>query len=166
VTSAGIARFEWFADITNESWDQTMAVNVTGTFNCIQETVNDMRAQEWGRIVMISSAGAQRGAPRMAHYVASKGAVIALSKALALELARFRITVNNIAPGSIDTPMAEKGRANGFTADVETMNRLIPVGRMGTGDDIAAAVMYLCSDAAGFVTGQTIGVNGGVHLSS
>jgi NAD(P)-dependent dehydrogenase (short-subunit alcohol dehydrogenase family) len=111
VTSAGLDAFEKFADITIESWERVLAVNLTGTFHSLQAALPDMLAARWGRMVTISSSSAQSGAPRMAHYVASKGGVIALTKALALELAPHGITVNNIPPGMIDTPMLRRAEA-------------------------------------------------------
>jgi len=98
VTSAGIDKFERFTEISAESWDRMLAVNLTGTFHCVQAAVPDMLDAQWGRIVTISSSSAQSGAARMAHYVASKGGVVGLTKALALELAPHGITVNTIPP--------------------------------------------------------------------
>ncbi|MGF7237460.1 MAG: SDR family NAD(P)-dependent oxidoreductase [Frankia sp.] len=164
VTSAGLAAFESFTDITLESWDRIMEVNLTGTFHCVQAVIGDMLAARWGRIVTISSSSAQRGSPRMVHYAASKGAVIAMTKSLALEYASFGITVNCIPPSSIDTPMSRGGRATGDVPDAEVMAKAIPVGRLGTGNDIAAACAFLCSDGASFVTGQVLGVNGGAVI--
>lgn len=165
VTSAGVDAFEPFAKITAESWQRILAVNLTGTFHCLQAALPDMVAARWGRMVTISSSSAQSGAPRMAHYVASKGGVLALTKALALELAPHGITVNCIPPGMIDTPMLRQAESRGDVGDLAKIApRVIPVGRAGTPDDIAAACAYLCSDEAGFVTGQTIGVNGGLVL--
>ena len=165
VTSAGVDAFEPFAKITVESWQRILAVNLTGTFHCLQAALPDMVAARWGRMVTISSSSAQSGAPRMAHYVASKGGVLALTKALALELAPHGITVNCIPPGMIDTPMLRQAESRGDVGDLAKIApRVIPVGRTGTPDDIAAACAFLCSDEAGFVTGQTIGVNGGLVL--
>ncbi len=96
-------------EITPEQWDRLIAINLTGTFNCIQAVVADMQAGGWGRVVTISSSSAQSGAPERAHYVASKGGVIALTKALAYELAPHGITVNTIPPSIVDTPMAQAG---------------------------------------------------------
>ena len=165
VTSAGLDAFEKFADITIESWERVLAVNLTGTFHSLQAAVPDMLAARWGRMVTISSSSAQSGAPRMAHYVASKGGVIALTKALALELAPHGITVNNIPPGMIDTPMLRRAEADGNVANLEKIApRVIPVGRAGTPEEIAATCGFLCSDEAAFITGQVIGVNGGMVL--
>ena len=104
VTSAGIESFQPLLEITAESWARIIAVNLTGTFNCVQAAVSDMVAGGWGRIVTISSQSAQSGAPNMVHYSASKGGVISLTRALAVELARSGITANTIAPSLVDTP--------------------------------------------------------------
>ena len=164
VTSAGIVGFAAFTDITPEAWARMIDVNLTGTFHCCQVAVPDMVAANWGRIVMISSSSAQRGSPSMAHYVASKGAVIALTKSLAREYAPVGITVNNIPPSGIETPMQRQAQAAGNLSSNEQMAQNIPVGHLGTGQDIAAAVGFLCADEAGFITGQVLGVNGGAVM--
>jgi 2-hydroxycyclohexanecarboxyl-CoA dehydrogenase len=164
VTSAGIESFDSVLDITPEKWDRVLAVNLTGTFVCVQLAVSDMLAAGWGRIVTISSSSAQSGAPNMAHYVASKGGVIGLTKALARELAGSGITANTIPPTIVDTPMARKAEAAGDVPSVDTMGRMVPLGRAGTPDDIAAACSFLCSEQAGYITGQVIGVNGGMYI--
>jgi NAD(P)-dependent dehydrogenase (short-subunit alcohol dehydrogenase family) len=163
VTSAGIESFDRVLDITPEAWDRILAVNLTGTFACIQAALPDMVAAGWGRIVTISSSAAQSGAPRMAHYAASKGGVIGLTKSLARELAKSGITVNTIPPSLVDTPMARGAEARGLM-NVDAAAAAVPVGRAGTPDDIAAACSFLCSDDAGYVTGQVIGVNGGMYI--
>ena len=165
VTAAGLDSFALFTDITIESWERTLAVNLTGTFHCLQAAVPDMIAARWGRMVTIASSSAQSGAPRMAHYVASKGGVIGLTKALALELAPHGITVNTIPPGMIDTPMLRRAEASGDVGNIQKVaTRMVPVGRVGTPEDIAAVCGFLCSDEAGYITGQVIGVNGGIVL--
>jgi 2-hydroxycyclohexanecarboxyl-CoA dehydrogenase len=161
VTSAGRAAFSRFADITVESWAEIIDINLTGTFHCCQVALPDMVAAGWGRIVMVSSSSAQRGSANMAHYAAAKGAVITLTKSLAREYASSGITVNNVPPSSIDTPMSRQWQAEGRLGSAEQMAKLIPIGRMGSGDDIAAAVGFLCSPEAAFITGQVLGVNGG-----
>ncbi|HKE09945.1 MAG TPA: SDR family oxidoreductase, partial [Myxococcota bacterium] len=112
----------------------------------------------------ISSSSAQSGAVRMAHYVASKGGVIGLTKALALELAPHGITVNTVPPGVIDTPMARRAEGAGDIGKIEKIAARIPVGRAGTPEDIAAICGFLCSEEASYITGQVIGVNGGMVL--
>ncbi len=113
VTSAAVSRREPFEQISAESWERIVSVNLTGTFHCVQAVIGDMTDAGWGRVVMISSSSAQRGAPGMTHYAASKGGVIAFGKALALEFAKRGVTVNNIAPSVVETPMVEQQRAAG-----------------------------------------------------
>jgi NAD(P)-dependent dehydrogenase (short-subunit alcohol dehydrogenase family) len=164
VTSAGVEAFDPVMEITPERWDRIIAVNLTGTFVCMQLAVPDMIEAGWGRIVTISSSSAQSGAPNMAHYVASKGGVVGLTKAFARELAGNHITVNTIPPTIVDTPMAQKGVEGGHVPSVEMMGRMVPLGRAGTPDDIAGACSYLCSEDGSYVTGQVIGVNGGMYI--
>ncbi len=164
VTSAGLDAFSTFTDITAEQWERMLAVNLTGTFNCLQAAIPDMVAAGWGRIVTISSSSAQSGAKRMAHYVASKGGVLGLTKALALEYAPNGITVNTIPPGFIDTPMIRRAQDKGDVPGVDTIAKATPVRRAGTPADIAAACVFLCSEEAGYITGQAINVNGGWYL--
>jgi 2-hydroxycyclohexanecarboxyl-CoA dehydrogenase len=161
VTSAGLFDFSPFTEITAESWARIIDVNLTGTFHCCQVAIPDMVAAGWGRIVMISSSSAQRGSPFAAHYAASKGGVITLTKSLAREYAAAGITVNNIPPSGIETPMQHQGQAAGYLPSNEQIASNIPVGHLGTGADIAVAVGFLASEEAGFITGQTLGVNGG-----
>jgi NAD(P)-dependent dehydrogenase (short-subunit alcohol dehydrogenase family) len=164
VTSAGLDAFSDFTDITADQWERMMAVNLTGTFNCLQAAIPDMVAGNWGRIVTISSSSAQSGAKRMAHYVASKGGVLGLTKALALEYVPHGITVNTIPPGFIDTPMIRRAEDKGDVPGVDTIAKATPVRRAGTPEDIAAACVFLCSEEAGYITGQAINVNGGWYL--
>ena len=164
VTSAGVESFDDVADITRELWDRIIAVNLTGTFTCVHAALPDMVAAGWGRIVTIASSSAQSGAPRMAHYTASKGGVISLTKSLAVELARNGITANTIPPSLVDTPMARTRRPSGDFPGVDLVGGMVPVGRAGTPDDIAAACSYLCSDGGSYVTGQVLGVNGGMYI--
>ena len=164
VTSAGMFGIAPFIEIDPESWNRILDVNLTGTFHCCQVALPDMLAANWGRIVMISSSSAQRGTPFAAHYAASKGAVITLTKSLAREYAAHGITVNNIPPSGIETPMQHRAQAAGHLKSNEEIAANIPMGRLGTGADIAAAVGFLCSEAAGFITGQVLGVNGGAVM--
>jgi 2-hydroxycyclohexanecarboxyl-CoA dehydrogenase len=164
VTSAGVESFDPILEITAEKWDRIIAVNLTGTFTCVQAALPDMLAAGWGRIITISSSSAQSGAPNMAHYAASKGGVIALTKALAVDLARNGITVNTIPPSLVDTPMARAAEAAGDFPGVDLVGPMVPVGRAGTPADIAAACSFLCSDGGSYITGQVIGVNGGMYI--
>jgi len=164
VTSAGFDEFRPFTEITVDAWEHVIGINLTGTFHCIQAAIPDMLAAGWGRIVTISSSSAQSGAARMAHYVASKGGVIGLTKALAVEYAPQGITVNTIPPGFIDTPMARRAEARGDLPSIDAVAARTPVRRAGTPDDIAAACVFLCSDEAGYITGQALNVNGGWYL--
>jgi 2-hydroxycyclohexanecarboxyl-CoA dehydrogenase len=163
VTSAGIESFDAVGDISEELWQRIITVNLTGTFSCIQAALPDMVGAGWGRIVTISSSSAQSGAPRMAHYAASKGGVIGLTKAVARDVARDGVTVNTIPPSLVDTPMARQAEARGMVK-VEQMAAHVPLGRAGTPDDIAAACSFLCSEDGGYITGQIIGVNGGIYI--
>ena len=161
VTSAAISGFVPFEAITLEDWSRTLSVNLTGTFNCLQSAIPDMAAAGWGRIVTLSSAAGQTGSARQGHYSASKGGVIALTKTVALEYAGKGITANTIPPFTVDTPMLRSAQESRHLSNAEVLARMVPVGRLGTCDDIAAACAFLCSDDAGYITGQVIGVNGG-----
>ncbi|MED5811327.1 SDR family NAD(P)-dependent oxidoreductase [Mycolicibacterium sp. 050232] len=166
VTSAGVdvGTPVPVTDVTAGQWDRLIAINLTGTFTCIQAAVPDMQAAGWGRIITISSSSAQSGAPERSHYVASKGGVIALTKALAFELSPQGITANTIPPSIVDTPMAQGGVELGIVPPLDILATMVPVRGCGTPDDIAAATAFLCTDDAGFITGQIIGVNGGMYI--
>ncbi len=162
VTAAGIAAHRRFADITGDLWDRMIGVNLTGTFNCIHASVSDMVTAGWGRIVTVSSYAGQVGADAMADYAASKGGVIAMTKSLSFELARHGIMVNSISPGTIATPMLQMSEDTGHF-DLERIGSMIPIGRVGTAEEIAAACAFLTSDECSYVTGQIVGVNGGMR---
>jgi NAD(P)-dependent dehydrogenase (short-subunit alcohol dehydrogenase family) len=164
VTSAGIEAFVDFLDITEEGWDKMIAVNLSGTFHCLQAAIPDMLAGGWGRVVTISSSSAQHGTKRMANYVASKGGVIGLTKALAMEYAANGITVNTIPPGFIETPMLHRPIDEGTMPPLEVLVQRAPMGHPGQPEDIAAACIFLTSEEAGYITGQQINVNGGWYL--
>jgi 2-hydroxycyclohexanecarboxyl-CoA dehydrogenase len=164
VTSAGMVAFDDFAAITPERWQRVIDVNLTGTFHCCQAALPDMVAAGWGRIVTISSSSAQRGSPLNAHYAAAKGGVIVLTKSLARAYAARGITANSIPPSGIETPMQRHSQEQGDLPADDVMAATIPVGHLGTPDDIAAAAAFLASEAAGFITGQVLGVNGGSVL--
>ena len=164
VNNAGITGVVPFEELTDEQWDKMMEVNLKGTFIVTQILLPDMKAAGWGRIVNISSSSAQSGAARMAHYSASKGAIIALTKTLAVELGPLGITCNNIPPRFVmNTVMSEKFFADGHQSR-ETWTNAGPIRRQGEPEDIAGACAWLVSDETGYVTGQTIGVNGGRYI--
>ncbi|EFC82642.1 SDR family NAD(P)-dependent oxidoreductase [Parafrankia sp. EUN1f] len=166
VANAGISNMVPFVQLDQQTWDRMIAVNLTGVFHTIQAAVADMIEAKYGRVVTISSSSAQSGAPAMAHYVSSKGGVIGLTKALARELAEHRITVNTIPPTLVDTPMShrEAGQAGGAEQFLAAVSNMVPLGRAGTPADIAGAVSFLVSDDAAYITGQIIGVNGGMYI--
>jgi 2-hydroxycyclohexanecarboxyl-CoA dehydrogenase len=164
VTNAGVDACEVFTEISVERWNEVLAINLTGTFNCIQSAIPDMVNGKWGRIITVSSQSAQSGAPNRAHYVASKGGIIALTKALSFDYAPLGITANTIPPSIIDTPMVTRAVAAGHFPGIDVVVPFIPVRRAGTPGDIAEACAFLCSDGAGFITGQQIGVNGGMYM--
>jgi 3-oxoacyl-[acyl-carrier protein] reductase len=160
VANAGITRDQLLLRMRREDWDAVLATNLTGTFLCAQAVVKPMVRQRSGRIVCISSVVGQTGNAGQANYAASKAGIIGLAKSLAREVASRSITVNVVAPGLIDTEMT---RAITEQAHADWTSR-IPLGRLGTPDDVAAAVCFLASDAAAYVTGQVLAVNGGMYL--
>ncbi len=159
VNNAGITRDQLLLRMKREDWDAVVATNLTGTFTCTQAVLKTMVRQRVGRIISISSVVGQSGNPGQTNYAATKAGIIGFSKALAREVASRNITVNVVAPGLIDTDMtrdiSSDAQAN-WTAN-------IPLGRLGTPDDIAAAVCFLASDAASYITGQVLAVNGGMY---
>jgi NAD(P)-dependent dehydrogenase (short-subunit alcohol dehydrogenase family) len=164
VTSAAVAGFTRFDQIGFDEWNRYLAVNLTGTFLCLQAALPDMVAARWGRVVTISSAAGQTGSVRQGHYSASKGGVIALTKTVALEYASKGITVNTVPPFTVDTPMLREAQRANKLPPSEILAKAIPAGRLGTGEDIAAICAFLCSDSASYITGQVIGVNGGAVI--
>ncbi len=161
VNNAGIARDAWLAKISEEDWDETLRVNLKAQFLCCRAAVPHMMEQQYGRIVNISSR-AWLGGPGQASYSASKGGVVSLTRTLALELARFQVTVNCIAPAIVDTPLFQS-----LKDEVrERLIKSIPLGRVGTPDDIGQAVLSFACDEASYVTGQVLYVCGGRSLAS
>jgi 3-oxoacyl-[acyl-carrier protein] reductase len=159
VNNAGITRDQLLLRMKRDDWDAVIATNLTGTFLCTQAVLKTMLKQRSGRIVSISSVVGQSGNPGQTNYAATKAGIIGFSKALAREVASRSITVNVVAPGLIDTDMTRDistdAQANWASA--------IPLGRLGTPEDVAAAVCFLASDAAGYITGQVLAVNGGMY---
>lgn len=161
VNAAGLDGFKRFLDIKAEDWQRVINVNLGGVFNTIQAVLPGMVEAGWGRIVNISSSSTHSGTPYMSHYVAAKSAVNGLTKSLALEYGPAGVTVNAVPPGFIDTPMLRKASERGFLGDLDDNIRKTPVRRIGQPEDIAAAVAFLVSEEAGYITGQILGVNGG-----
>jgi 2-hydroxycyclohexanecarboxyl-CoA dehydrogenase len=161
VNNAGITGSIPFLDLPEDGWDRMIAVNLKGPYLCTKEILPDMLAVSWGRIINITSSSIQTGAANMVHYVASKGGLMGMTKALAMEFAAHGITANMVPPGFVDTPML---RAS--PVDVDAYAASMPMKRPGKPEDIAAACAYLASEDAGYVTGQTISVNGGRYLGS
>jgi NAD(P)-dependent dehydrogenase (short-subunit alcohol dehydrogenase family) len=160
VNSAGVTVSMPFLELTAETWNRVLAINLTGTFHCCQAVLPDMIEEGWGRIVNISSSSIHSGTPTLGAYVASKSGVVGLTKVLALEFGRRGITVNTIPPGFIDTPMLRRSVTTGLMKVEEQVART-PVGRIGRPEDVAATCAFLVTEEAGYITGQTIGVNGG-----
>ncbi|QGA57444.1 3-oxoacyl-[acyl-carrier-protein] reductase [Brucella sp. 2280] len=160
VNNAGITRDGLFVRMSDEDWDAVLAVNLTSVFNLTRELTHPMMRRRNGRIINITSIVGVTGNPGQANYCASKAGLIGFSKSLAQEIASRNVTVNCIAPGFIESAMTSK--LNEKQKDAIMGN--IPMKRMGVGADIAAAVVYLASDEAAYVTGQTLHVNGGMAM--
>jgi 2-hydroxycyclohexanecarboxyl-CoA dehydrogenase len=165
VNNAGISNFIAFEELVEADWEKMMNVNVIGTFIVTQVVLPDMKAAKWGRVVNISSSSAQSGSVEQVHYSASKGAVISMTRSLAQALGPMGITVNNIPPGSVMQTIMSEANKSRFTISEEQLANMLPVRRTGIPDDIANACAWLCSEDSGYVTGQTIGVNGGRVVS-
>ena len=160
VNNAGITLDNIFMRMSDEEWDQVLAVNLTATMHLCRAVMRPMMKARWGRIVNVTSIVGVTGNPGQANYAASKAGLIGMSKSIAIEVATRGITVNCVAPGFIETAMTDALN----DAQKEAILGKIPAGRMGASDDIAAAVGYLASDGAGYVTGQTLHVNGGMAM--
>ena len=160
VCNAGITRDQLLMRMKREDWDAVIATNLTSTFALTQAAMRPMLRQQGGRIVLISSVVGQVGNAGQTNYAASKAGLIGFAKALAREVASRRITVNVVAPGMIDTDMT---RAIAEKVQVDWAAQ-IPLGRLGTADDVAAAVCFLASDEAAYITGHVLAVNGGMYM--
>ena len=161
VNNAGITRDALLLRMREEDWNLVLQVNLNGTFNCTKAVLQPMTKQRYGRIVNIASIVGAMGNVGQANYAASKAAVIGFTKTVAREYASRSVTVNAVAPGFIDTAMTQ-----GLPTEVkEALQKQIPLGRLGTPADIAAAVQFLVSDEAGYVTGQVLHVNGGMLMA-
>ena len=159
VNNAGIARDQLLMRMKREEWDAVLAVNLTGGFTCAQAVLRPMMRQRSGRIISVSSVVGQMGNAGQANYAASKAGLIGFTKALAREVAARNITVNAVAPGLIDTDMT---RALSDAVRAEWAAK-VPLGRLGSPDDVAWTVAFVASDEASYITGQVIAVNGGMY---
>lgn len=160
VNNAGITKDGLAMRMKDEDWSSVIDVNLTASFRLARAAMRGMMKKRWGRIVNITSVVGVTGNPGQANYVASKAGVIGLTKSLAQELAARNVTVNAVAPGFIATPMTDVLNDK----QKEMILGRVPAGKLGTPDDIAAAVLYLASDEANYVTGQTLHVNGGMAM--
>jgi len=166
VNNAGIAPFDDFLTIDEALLDRVIDINFKGPFYVTQVCVPDMIAAKWGRIINITSSSVQSGSALQTHYTSSKGALLGFTKCLAMALGEHGITANMIPPGSINTPMLRGAQIMQEPGSVERYGKALPVGRIGEGEDIAAAAAFLASEEAGYMTGQTISVNGGRYMGS
>jgi len=160
INNAGVTKDNIFIRMKDEEWDTVLAINLTASFRLARACMRGMMKRRWGRIISITSVVGAMGNPGQANYAASKAGVTGMTKSIAQEVASRNITVNCVAPGFIQTAMTD-----GLDeSQQERVNAMIPMGRMGTGDEIAAATLYLSSEEAAYITGQTIHVNGGMIM--
>jgi 3-oxoacyl-[acyl-carrier protein] reductase len=160
VNNAGLTRDGLALRMKKEDWDTVLATNLTGAFLATQQVLQPMMKQRWGRVINISSVVGETGNPGQANYVASKAGLIGLTKSLAQEMSSRNITVNAVAPGFIETAMTD-----GLSEDLKnTMLGHIPLKRFGKAEDVAAAVKFLASEDAGYITGHVLDVNGGLYM--
>lgn len=160
VNNAGITRDNLLLRLKSTDWDEVMATNVNGLYYCSQAVLRPMIRQRWGRIVNMSSVVGLMGNAGQANYAASKAAILGFTKSLAREVASRNITVNAVAPGYIETDMTKELPADA----TEALESSIPMQRIGQPSEVAAAVVYLTSEAANYVTGQVLQVNGGLYM--
>jgi 2-hydroxycyclohexanecarboxyl-CoA dehydrogenase len=166
VNNAGTDDFAFFTEMTPERWRRLLAINLEGVFACTHAVLPAMQEAGYGRIVNIASEAGRVGSKGSAVYSAAKGGVIAFTKVMARENARYGITANAIAPGPIDTPLLNAARGLGEVGEriIETMKSGTQMRRLGTPEEVAAAVAFLASDDASYVTGETLGVSGGLGM--
>ncbi|HUA19624.1 MAG TPA: 3-oxoacyl-[acyl-carrier-protein] reductase [Bryobacteraceae bacterium] len=160
VNNAGITRDGLALRMKKEDWDEVIATNLTGSFLAIQQVLQHMLRDRWGRIINISSVVGEMGNPGQANYVASKAGIIGLTKAIAQEMGSRNITVNAVAPGFIETDMTK-----GLSQELrDNMIGHVALKRIGRAEDVAAAVRFLASEEAGYITGHVLNVNGGLYM--
>ena len=160
VNNAGITKDGLLMRMSEDAWDAVMDINLKGVFLCSREAIKDMTRQRYGRIINITSVAAFMGNPGQANYSASKAGIVGFTKTVAREYAVRGVTVNAVAPGFIETAMTDVLPVN----IKDEMKKLIPLGRFGTVNDVAQAVVFLASPDAGYITGQVIHVNGGMYM--
>jgi 2-hydroxycyclohexanecarboxyl-CoA dehydrogenase len=165
VNCAGWDRPMRFVETTPDFWDRILAINLKGPIACTHAVLPLMIKQEYGKIVSIASDAGRVGSTGEAVYSAAKGGIIAFTKTIARETARHRINVNCVCPGPSDTPLFQKEFAGPSPKLAESLKRVIPWGRLGVPDDVAPAVVFLSSDDAGYITGQTLSVSGGLTMA-
>jgi 2-hydroxycyclohexanecarboxyl-CoA dehydrogenase len=166
VNNAGMDEFGFFTDTDPEMWERVIAVNLKGVLACTGAVLPGMQQAGYGRIVSIASEAGRVGSKGSAVYSAAKGGVIAFTKTIARENARFGITANAIAPGPIETPLLMRAKELGELGEriIETMKRSTQLRRLGQPEEVAAAVAFLASEEAAYVTGETLGVSGGLGM--
>ena len=161
VNNAGIAPFTKFLETDDDLFDKVIRINLRGPWLVTREVVPGMIEAGWGRVINITSSSVQTGSPMQGHYVSSKGGLVGMTKALALEFAASGVTFNMIPPGFIDTPMLRAA-----PIDADAFAKTLPMKRMGQPEDIAAACAYLAAEEASYITGQVISTNGGRYMGS
>jgi 3-oxoacyl-[acyl-carrier protein] reductase len=160
VANAGVTKDNLFVQLRDEDWDQVIAINLTATFRLTRAAVKSMMRKRFGRVIGISSVVGVTGNPGQGNYTASKAGMIGMMKSVAAEYAKRNVTANCIAPGFIATPMTDKLNDK----QKEAILTRVPAGRLGTPADVAAAAVYLASDEAAYITGQTLHINGGMAM--
>lgn len=162
VNNAAHAQEKPFETITDDDWDRMLKINLRGAFMVVQQTLAAMQAKKWGRIINVTSIGGQWGGMRQVHYAASKAGLINLTHSLARLFSGYGITANAISPGLVATDMIKKELAS--TSGKQKLAQ-IPIGRIARPEEVAAGIVFLASDAASYITGQTLNINGGMLMS-